>query len=60
MGSFQTRIFLSLFYFVVVSPFALVVKALSDPLRLKHRPAPSFWLEKGPSPSDLEESKRQF
>ena len=37
MGNFQSRIVLSLFFFTVVSPFALAVKILSDPLRIKYR-----------------------
>jgi hypothetical protein len=43
LGDFQARVLLSLFYFVVVAPFALGVRAFSDPLR---RSAPPVWLEK--------------
>jgi len=35
MGSFQSRIILSLFFFIIVSPFALAVKIFSDPLNYK-------------------------
>lgn len=40
VGDFQTRIVLTLFYFVVVAPFGLALRAFSDPLRVK-RPASS-------------------
>src|SRR5262249_37750725 len=44
MGDFQARIFLTIFYFVILAPFALVMR-LADPLGLKkpggwHPPRP--------------------
>lgn len=60
MGSFQSRVILSLFFFVIVSPFALAVKVFSDPLRIKHSRGDSYWLEKRTFPSELEEFRRQF
>ena len=47
IGNFQARLLLSLFYFLVVPPFALLVKLFMDPLRL--RPADhrgSFWIDR--------------
>ena len=44
MGSFQSRIMLSLFFFV--TPFALGVKVFSDPLRIKHQSSKSHWFPK--------------
>ena len=35
IGDFQARLILSLFYFVVLAPFAMGVKFFSDPLLLK-------------------------
>ena len=35
VGNFQARLILSLFYFIVICPFAVVVKFGSKPLRLK-------------------------
>ena len=60
MGNFQGRIFLSLFFFVVVSPFALAVKMFSDPLRLRNRGNESHWLTKMTTEIDLEQFRRQF
>lgn len=34
-GNFQARLLLLLFYYVVLAPFALVLKLFSDPLRLR-------------------------
>jgi hypothetical protein len=58
IGEFQSRILLSVFYFIVFAPFALGVKALSDPLQLK-----SFhgWLTRTDADENpAESSRRQF
>jgi len=62
MGSFQTRIMLSLFYFIFVSPFALAVKMFSDPLKIKKQSASkqSHWLTKKETDIDLDQYRRQF
>lgn len=59
-GNFQTRIFLSLFFFILVSPLALAVKVFSDPLSIKHESDNSYWLSKIKSETDLEQFRRQF
>jgi hypothetical protein len=38
----QARFLLTLFYFLILTPFALAVRAFSDPLRLKGPPS-SNW-----------------
>ena len=43
IGNFQARFLLNIFYFLVLSPFALGVKMFSDPLRIR-RQHPSQWL----------------
>lgn len=60
MGSFQSRVLLSLFFFIFVSPFALGVKIFSDPLRIKHLTGKSHWLPKKDVKPDIEQFKRQF
>ena len=60
MGSFQSRILLSLFFFVFVSPFAIAVKMFSDPLHLKYRRLTSWWIPKKEIKNELEEFRRQF
>lgn len=60
IGTFQSRVLLNAFYFLVLAPFALAVKGLSDPLRLaRHRPAQ--WRPKEPPPDrGGEQARRQF
>lgn len=60
VGAFQSRIVLSIIFFIVVSPFALAVRIFSDPLRLKHQGEESHWLPRISAKSDLEQSRRQF
>jgi len=60
MGSFQSRIILSLFFFIFVSPFAIAVKIFSDPLNIKYQTTKSHWLTKKEIKADLEQSRRQF
>ena len=60
VGDFQARAFLTVFYFVFVAPFALVVRAATDPLGLK--PAtPKGWRPRPPAPGTaIERARRQF
>lgn len=60
MGAFQSRIILSLFFFVLVSPFAIAVRMFSDPLRLKYRRLASWWIPKKETKNELEPFRRQF
>jgi hypothetical protein len=63
MGSFQSRILLSFFFFVFVTPIALAVRAFSDPLRIKPQsagPSSSHWLPKKEINIDQEQYRRQF
>jgi hypothetical protein len=60
VGNFQSRIFLSLFFFILFSPLALAVKMFSDPLRIRFRGNESYWLPKMKTEVDLEQFRRQF
>jgi len=60
MLDFQSRVLLSLVFFLIVSPFAVAVRAFSDPLNLKHRPQGSFWQTKKEGPLDIQQYRRQF
>jgi len=59
LGVLQSRLLLVLLYFVVVAPFALLVKIAKDPLRMR-RIGGSNWIARPASSTDLERSKRQF
>ena len=63
MGNFQSRVLLSFFFFIVVTPFALIVKIFADPLRIGHvaRAArDSYWLSKEEADANPEDYRRQF
>ena len=60
MGSFQSRIVLSLFFFIITAPFSLITKIFADPLKLKEKKIGSLWVSKQETSADLEEFKRQF
>jgi hypothetical protein len=42
IGDFQVRVLLNVFYFVFLLPFALILRAVSDPLALKAE-SPRGW-----------------
>ena len=61
MGSFQSRVMLSLFFFALVTPAALIIKVLGDPLRIKKKKAMNtYWLAKAPCSTEIEDYRRQF
>jgi len=61
MGEFQSRILLGFFYFVVITPFGLGVRAFSDPLSLRRQARPSNWISRRESTlANLDEAKKQF
>jgi len=59
LGDLQARILLTVFYFLVVAPFALVVRLTADPLAL--RPGtPRGWRVRAPAePLTLERARQQ-
>jgi hypothetical protein len=56
----QARIFLTIFYFTLMAPFGFVFGIVKDPLRVKHRPSGTYWLERKPSSEKLADAYRQF
>jgi hypothetical protein len=60
VGTFQSQIFLSFIYFLLVLPFALAVKFFSDPLGIKKPSDTTHWLPKKKTAPDLELFKRQY
>lgn len=55
----QARVLLTAFYFVVVPPFALVVKVARDPLGLRLRDG-SFWIPRPSHPPSPDAARKQF
>jgi hypothetical protein len=56
----QARVFLTIFYFTLMAPFGVIFGVLKDPLRVKHRPSGTYWLERKPSSEKLADAYRQF
>ena len=59
IGHFQTRVFLSLFYYVLMLPVALGVRALADPLGLKGKAGGTRWRPRDYPSLSLEQARRQ-
>jgi hypothetical protein len=60
IGDVQARLLLTLFYFVLVAPCALVVRATSDPLSLRPT-SPRGWRERPASDAaTVATARRQF
>ena len=58
IGDFQARVLLTIFYFVILAPFALGVRLLADPLGLKQ---PGGWVPVTPKTETARErAGRQF
>ena len=45
IGNFQARLILTIFYFTMFMPFAILVKLFTDPLRSKPK-SPKGWRER--------------
>jgi hypothetical protein len=60
IGNFQARVLLTAFYFLIVPPFALIVKIFKDPLGLRPPADGRFWLERLPPEPAAETGRRQF
>lgn len=59
IGNFQARVILSLFYFLIVTPFGLAVRLLADPLQIRQRSTSTFWNVKTLPEHTIEEARRQ-
>lgn len=57
---FQSRILLSLVFFLIVAPFTLAARIFSDRLNVKHQQMGSYWQLKKEEPLDIKQYGRQF
>ncbi len=60
LGNFQARVWLTLFYFVLVPPFALIVRLFSDPLALAAPTGDTYWVTRPASDASETTGRRQF
>lgn len=59
IGHFQTRVILSLIYYLVLGPVALVVRLVGDPLGIKRKDGRTRWRARHYPTLSLEQAKRQ-
>lgn len=59
IGNFQARLILVIFYFVIVPPFALIVKLFKDPLTLNPPQKESLWVEGPVADRSLSAARKQ-
>ena len=60
IGDIQARVLLTIFYFVVLGPFALMVRWAADPLSIKPQAARGWRLKETEGGSPIERAIRQF
>ena len=59
IGGIMSWVWMPLFYFVIVMPFALIIKLFSDPLRVRVGRQSSYWVPKKMPKIDMEWAKNQ-
>lgn len=59
IGAVQSRLLLTVFYFVLLPPFAVAARTGKDALRLR-RVAGSAWVERPARPTTLDAFRRQY
>ncbi|MEK8024230.1 MAG: SxtJ family membrane protein [Candidatus Hydrogenedentota bacterium] len=57
MGLFNSRVILTLFYIIVITPYAIVMNAFIDPMRMKTR---QTWIPRKTSDVALDDARKQF
>jgi hypothetical protein len=60
VGNFQARLLLTVFYFIVICPFAAVVKFGAKPLRLKLLHTSNWLPHQAESGDIMSRARRQF
>jgi hypothetical protein len=61
MGWFITRLILSLFYYIAMTPIGFVMRTFGhDALQLKKKPADSYWEHRTPAPINTEQYRKQY
>jgi hypothetical protein len=60
IGDFQARALLSIFYFIILAPFALIIQRVSDPLAIKTETSGGWQVKGEGEGSPRERASRQF
>lgn len=56
VGEVQGRVLVTIFYFTILVPFALISKLLGDPLNRSSAPS---WVERHPVKRDIDSARNQ-
>lgn len=59
MGNVQARLIMGFFYFLIVTPFGLLMRYFGDPLAVRRPYATSGWLPKGAADTSIAGAKEQ-
>ena len=59
VGTFQSRMLLSMFYFLVIPPFVAIIKIFSDPLGFKKSPSAKWHPQEAKQEDAFQKSRRQ-
>ena len=59
LGNVMSWVWMPLFYFVVLMPFALVIKLFADPLQIRRRQSKSHWNPKRLPCLDMQWARNQ-
>lgn len=60
IGDIQVKIILSCFYFVVLGPFALVVRWATDPLRIRTGASDGWQAKYNAAETEVKRARRQY
>ena len=60
IGDFIARIVLTLFYFTLFMPFGIFMRLFNDPLNVKEKISPSYWLDRKTKDLEIDQAWRQF
>lgn len=61
IGEFQTKVILSIIYFLVIGPISLIAYIIrADMLKKRRHDKPSFWIKEQPPLNTLEGCQKQF
>ena len=59
IGNFNSRVFLTVFYAIIVLPFGVIVRVFGDPLKIKGRRS-STWSDIQNPTRSIEDGRKQF
>jgi hypothetical protein len=58
-GAFQTKLLLTVFYYVAALPFGLLVRLFMDPLAIAPRRSGTGWVERGTRDKSIDDLRKQ-